>query len=135
MLDYKSFVQPGSPLVFCQENFAAIDAFVYRANKLAKTRRLSMKEVSDGLRAVAAWSGGDASRLADRAWLVRSDLSGVEPYNRKILFTVAECRFEDGAFLFVRAGRMFMRANRMPPVAYVPDAYADFRPLRFEPIA
>ena len=135
MLDYLSFIQPPRPIDVCAANLDAIDVALFRANKLAKTHRLTIGLVSSGLRAAALWSGGDQSRLADRTWFIHASLSDVVPYNRKLLFTVAECRFNGGSFWLVRAGRVHMRANRMPPVSYVPDAYASLRPVRFISIA
>ena len=135
MLEFKSFVAPSSPLEVCPANFAELDVLIYSANKLAKTRLLTLSAVSDGLRSAALWCGGDASRLEGRTWFVHPDLSDAAPYNRKLLFTVAECRFNGGSFWLVRAGRVHMRANRMPPVSYVPDAYASLRPVRFISIA
>jgi len=134
MLDYVSVIQPAAPMEFCAENRDAIDVAIYRANKLAKTRRLTIGLVSSGLRAAASWCGGDAPRLEGRTWFIHADLSDVVPYNRKLLFTVAEFRFREGAFLFVRAGRVNMRANRMPPVSYVLDVHADVRPFIFTSI-
>lgn len=134
MLDYVSVIQPGAPISFCAKNRDVIDVLLYRANKLAKTHRLTITLVSSGLRAAASWCDGDQSRLADRTWFIHADLSDVMPYNRKLLFTVAEFRFAGGSFEFVRAGRANMRANRMPPVSYVLDVHADVRPLVFTPI-
>ena len=134
MLDYVSVIQPESPVEFRAENRDAIDVMVYRANKLAKTHRLAIGLVSSGLRAAAAWCGGDQSRLEGRTWFIHASLSDVVPYNRKLLFTAAEFRFAEGAFLFVRAGRVNMRANRMPPVSYILDVHADVRPLVFTSI-
>lgn len=134
MLDYVSVIQSAAPLEVCSANLDAIDVTVFRANKLAKTHRLTVALVSSGLRAAASWCGGDASRLGGRTWFIHASLSDVVPYNRKLLFTVAEFRFEEGAFMFVRAGRVNMRANRMPPVSYILDVHADVRPLFFTPI-
>lgn len=134
MLDYLSFVQPPRPIDVCTANLDAIDVALFRANKLARTHRLTIGLVSSGLRSAALWSGGDQSRLAGRTWFIHAGLSDVVPYNRKLLFTVAEFRFKEGAFLFVRAGRFNTRANRMPPVSYVLDVHADVRPLVFTPI-
>ncbi len=134
MLDYVSVIQPGAPISFCAKNRDVIDVLLYRANKLAKTHRLTVALVSSGLRAAASWCGGDASRLEGRTWFIHDSLSDVAPYNRKLLFTVAEFRFRDGSFEFVLAGRANMRANRMPPVSYVLDVHADVRPLVFTPI-
>lgn len=134
MLDYVSVIQPDSPVEFCAENRDAIDVAIYRANKLAKTHRLTIGLVSSGLRAAASWCGGDAPRLEGRTWFIHASLSDVVPYNRKLLFTVAEFRFNEGAFLFVRAGRVNMRANRMPPVSYILDVHADVRPFIFTSI-
>lgn len=134
MLDYLSFVQPARPIDVCTANLDAIDVAIYRANKLAKSHRLTLAAVSSGLRAAALWSGGDQSRLADRTWFIHADLSDVSPRNRKLLFTVAEFRYRRGGFQFICAGRFNTRANRMPPVSYVLDVHADVRPLVFTPI-
>lgn len=134
MLDYVSVIQPATPLEVCSANLGAIDVMVYRANKLAKAHRLVIEGVVAGLRAAASWCGGDQSRLGGRTWFVHAGLSDVVPYNRKLLFTVAEFRFNEGAFLFVRAGRVNMRANRMPPVSYILDVHADVRPFIFTSI-
>ena len=134
MLDYVSVIQPARPIEVCSANVDAIDVAIYRANKLAKAHRLAVDTVLSGLRNAAAWCGGDASRLEGRTWFIHADLSDVEPYNRKLLFTVAEFRFEGGAFLFIRAGRVNTRANRLPPVSYVLDVHADIRPLVFTSI-
>lgn len=134
MLDYVSVIQPGAPISFCAKNRGVVDVLLFRANKLAKSHRLTLATVSEGLRSAASWCGGDASRLEGRTWFIHADLSDVAPYNRKLLFTVAEFRFEEGAFMFVRAGRFNTRVNRMPPVSYVLDVHADVRPLVFTPI-
>lgn len=134
MLDYVSVIQPGAPISFCAKNRDVIDVLLFRANKLAKTHRLTVALVSSGLRAAASWCGGDASRLEGRTWFIHDSLSDVAPYNRKLLFTVAEFRYGRGGFQFICAGRANMRANRMPPVSYVLDVHADVRPLVFTPI-
>ena len=135
MLDYVSVIQPNTPIDFCAKNRDVIDVLLFRANKLAKTHRLTIDVVSSGLRAAASWCGGDQSRLADRTWLIHAGLSDVSPFNRKLMFTVAELRFAGGSFKFVRAGRVNMRANRMPPVSYILDVHSDVRPFFFTPIA
>lgn len=134
MLDYLSFIQPAHPIDVCASNLDAIDVAVYRANKLAKTHRLTISLVSSGLRAAVSWCGGDTSRLADRTWFIHADLSDVSPRNRKLLFTVAEFRYRRGGFQFICAGRFNTRANRMPPVSYILDVHADVRPLVFTSI-
>ena len=134
MLNYVSIMQPDSPVEFCARNRDAIDVMIFRANKLAKTHRLTIGLVSSGLRAAVSWCGGDQSRLEGRTWFIHAGLLDVVPYNRKLLFTVAEFRFNEGAFLFVRAGRVNMRANRMPRVSYILDVHADVRPFIFTSI-
>ena len=134
MLDYLSFIQPPRPIDVCAANLDAIDVALFRANKLAKTHRLTIRLVSSGLRAAASWCGGDTSRLEGRTWFIHASLSDVEPYNRKLLFTVAEFRYRRGGFQFICAGRFNTRANRMSPVSYILDVHADVRPLVFTSI-
>ena len=53
MLDYVSVIQPNTPIDFCVKNRDVIDVLLFRANKLAKTHRLTIDVVSPPPRGAA----------------------------------------------------------------------------------
>lgn len=129
MLDYSVKVDCSIPVT--SETADAVSDVLFSVDARLRTGRLVPSVLAARLRAVLSWCGGDASLLVLRTWFVRPDLHA-KRYNAKCCFTVAECRFEDGAFVLKRVGRTAQRANRLPPVSCVRDRRAAMRPAVFE---